>query len=96
MGIVWVKNAATLEAQGDGHKWEAPGGATLFWGWSGSIYASGHHITVWMIGGLIEFTASGTGRVYLRGHGRYEVNGNEGFWSPTGEILTLEAIQQAQ
>jgi len=49
-----------------------------------------------MTGGLHEFTASGSGRVYLRGHGRYEINGHEGLWSPTGEVLRLDAAQQVQ
>ncbi len=95
-GVVWINNTETLEASGRGHRWEAPSGATFFWGWRGTIKASGQHMTVWMTGGLVEFTASGTGRVYLRGHGRYEINGQEGFWSPTGQILSLETTQQAR
>jgi len=95
VGMVWIKNADTLEASGNGQRWEGPR-ATVFWGWSGTIYASGDDITVWMTGGLIEFTASGTGWVYLRGHGRYEIDGHEGLWSPTGEVLRMEAVQQAE
>jgi len=49
-----------------------------------------------MTGGVIAFTASGTGKVYLRGHGRYEVNAQEGSRSPDGEVLRLDAAQQAQ
>ncbi|TKJ30872.1 MAG: hypothetical protein CEE40_03260 [Chloroflexi bacterium B3_Chlor] len=97
VGVVWIKGAETLEASGKGHRWEVPSGnATLFWGWSGTIQASGQKITVWMTGGLIEFTASGTGRVYLRGHGRYEINGHDGFWSPTGEVIRLDAVPVTQ
>ncbi len=97
VGIVWIKNANTLEASRKDHRWEVSGSnATVFWGWSGTIRASGDSITVWMAGGIIEFTATGTGRVYLRGRGSYEVNGHEGLWSPAGEILTLDAAQQAQ
>lgn len=97
VGVVWVKDAERLEASGRGHRWTVPGsGATVFWGWSGTIHASGDRITVWMTGGVIEFTASGTGKVYLRGRGRYEVNGHEGLWSPGGEVLRLDAVQQAQ
>lgn len=95
-GIVSVKDAGTLRATGDGHKWQAPGGATVFWGWSGTVYASGQDITVWMSGGLIQFTASGTGRVYLQGRGRYRINGGEGSWSLTGEPLSLETVGQAE
>jgi hypothetical protein len=92
VGIVWVKSAETLEASGEGYRWQIPEtGATVFLGWSGSIYASGHEMTVWMAGGLIEFTASGTGKVYLRGRGTYVLNGHEGAWNPMGELLQLPA-----
>ena len=40
-------------------------------------------------GGLIEFTASATGKVYLRGRGTYELNGHEGEWNPMGEVLPI-------
>ena len=96
VATVWAKNTETLEVRGRGQRWEAPGGATVLWGWSGTIYASGEHMTVWMRGGLIEFTASGTGWVYLRGHGKYETSGHKGFWRPTGEILSMENVQQAE
>lgn len=92
VGVVWVKDAETLEASGEGYRWEIPETrATVFLGWAGSIYASGHEMTVWMAGGLIEFTASGTGKVYLRGRGTYVLNGDEGAWSPMGELLQLPA-----
>jgi len=97
VGIVWVKDAERLEASGDGYRWEVPEtGATVFLGWSGSIQASGHDMTVWMAGGVIEFTASGTGKVYLRGHGTCVLNGHEGAWSPMGEVLRLPAAEPPQ
>ena len=97
VGIVWVKDAERLEASGDGYRWEVPEtGTTVFLGWSGSIQASGHDMTVWMAGGVIEFTASGTGKVYLRGHGTCVLNGHEGPWSPMGEVLRLPAAEPPQ
>jgi hypothetical protein len=97
VGIVWVKDAETLEASGEGYRWEIPEtGATVFLGWTGSIYASGHEMTVWMAGGLIEFTASGTGKVYLRGRGTYELNGHEGEWNPMGQVLQLPVAASAE
>jgi hypothetical protein len=97
VGIVWVKDAERLEASGEGYRWEVPEtGATVFLGWSGSIHASGHDMTIWMAGGLIEFTASGTGKVYLRGRGTYELNGHAGAWNPMGETLRLPAAQPPQ
>jgi hypothetical protein len=95
--IVWVKDAETLEASGQGHRWEIPEtGATVFVGWTGTVYASGYEMTVWIAGGVIEFTASGTGKVYLRGRGTYVLNGHEGAWSPMGEVLQLPAAAPVQ
>jgi len=97
VGIVWVKDAERLEASGDGYRWEVPEtGAPVFLGWSGSIHPSGHGMTVWMAGGLIEFTASGTGKVYLRGRGTYVLNGHEGTWNPMGELLRLPVAEPPQ
>lgn len=97
VGIVWIKDANSLEASGRGHKWEVAGNnATVFWGWSGEIRASGDSITVWMADGIIEFRATGTGSVYLRGRGNYEANGHEGLWRPAGVILTLDAARHAR
>jgi hypothetical protein len=94
-GLVWVKDAESLEASGEGHKWEIPETkATVLAGWSGTVRVSGHNMTIWMVGGVIEFTASGAGKVYLRGRGTYEINGRQGVWSSTGEILPLEAATE--
>jgi hypothetical protein len=94
-GLVWVKDAESLEATGEGHKWEIPETkATVLAGWSGTIRISGHNMTIWMVGGVIEFTASGAGRVYLRGRGTYEINGSQGVWSSMGEILPLVAATE--
>jgi hypothetical protein len=92
VGLVWVKGAESLDASGEGHKWEIPErGATVFLGWSGTVLASGHGMTVWVAGGLIDFTAKGTGTVYLRGRGAYVLNHRAGEWSSTGSTLGLEA-----
>jgi hypothetical protein len=97
VGIVWVKDAERLDASGDGYRWEIPEtGTTVFLGWSGSIHTSGHDMTIWMAGGLIEFTASGQGKVYLRGRGTYVLNGHEGAWNPMGELLQLPAAEPPQ
>jgi hypothetical protein len=90
-GLVWVKGAETLDASGEGHRWEIPErGSTVFVGWSGTVLASGHGMTVWVAGGLVEFTATGTGTVYLRGHGTYVLNHRAAEWSSTGSTLGLE------
>ena len=95
-GLVWVKDAESIEASGEGHKWEIPETkATVLAGWSGTIRISGHNMTIWMVGGVIEFTASGAGRVYLRGRGTYEINGCQGVWSGAGETLPLEVATES-
>jgi len=42
-----------------------------------------------MQGGIIEFSATGKGTVFLKGRGRYVINGEEGLWSPEGVQLEL-------
>jgi len=83
VGTVWVKGAECLEAHGVGIRREVAGGV-LFIGWWGKIVASGEELTVRMAGGLIEFTAEGTGWAYLRGRGRYHTDSAGGEWSPDG------------
>jgi hypothetical protein len=92
---VWVKNAEALEAWGRGHRADLPGGGTRFWGWKGTIRAAGEDMTVSMRGGLIEFTATGTGKVFLKGHGKYDLNHHQGFWGPAGETLILEPVEES-
>jgi len=53
-------------------------------------------MTLWMAGGLIEFTATGKGKVYLRGRRTYILSGDEGTWSPMGEILPLDTSTETQ
>ncbi|MFQ6013933.1 MAG: hypothetical protein ACE5NP_00640 [Anaerolineae bacterium] len=89
VGVVWVKNAESLEAHGHGIRKELPGGAVLFAGWSGQISASGSNLTVRMKGGRIEFTATGTGWVYLKGRGTYEIGDRSGRWSANGTLIRL-------
>ena len=92
VGTVWVHNAETLRASGRGMRWDLPGGV-LFAGWSGRIHASGEELTVTMSGGLIHFTARGSGTVFLKGYGSYWLNGEPGNWSPEGITIDLEAAQ---
>ena len=80
VGYVWIKGAETISAQGEGRKFEYHGG-TLFIGWRGTVHASGCGIEVHIGGAFIKFTASGTGTAYLKGKGRYWVNGDLGEWT---------------
>jgi len=93
VGTVWVRDAETLQASGNGFRWDLPGNIVLFAGWSGHIHASGEELTVTMIGGLIEFSASGTGTVFLKGRGHYWIGGCSGEWSVEGVTVDFGAAE---
>jgi hypothetical protein len=86
---VWVKNADTLAAWGRGHQTDLSGEGTRFLGWKGAIHAWGDDMAVSLRGGLIEFTATRTDKVFLKGHGRYDLNHHLDFRSPAGGTLIL-------
>jgi len=78
-GYVWVKGAETLTAQGEGRRFERHGWVLLV-GWRGEVAAMGADMTVRIEGGLVEFTATGSGTAYLRGHGTYRIGHMIGVW----------------
>ena len=88
-GSVYVKGADVLQAVGIGMRSDLPGGGVLFLGWRGTIRAAGDDLAVWMMGKSVEFTATGTGWVYLQGRGTYTINGEDGEWTARGEHLPL-------
>jgi len=94
LGVVQVKNADRLEAHGRGYRRDLPGGRVVFVGWRGEIHAAGTNLTVRMCGGRIEFTAEGTGWVFLRGRGTYEINGESFDWSAEGARVILGEIEE--
>jgi len=87
--VVWIRGADTLRAIGDGRRWELPNGTVVYAGWRGLIHAEGDDLSIRMLGGIIEFTAEGSGWVYLRGRGDYIVNGELGHWTLEGVRLAL-------
>jgi hypothetical protein len=87
--VVWIRGADTLRAVGDGRRWELPNGTVVYAGWRGLIHAEGDGLSIRMLGGIIEFTAEGTGWLYLRGRGEYIVNGEFGHWTLEGVRLAL-------
>jgi ferric-dicitrate binding protein FerR (iron transport regulator) len=91
VGMVSVKGAEMLRAQGQGRRWDLPDGTTVFAGWRGHIHIEGHGLQVHMLGGVIEFTAQGTGTVLLKGRGHYRVNGQSGRWTLEGVRIPLSA-----
>lgn len=65
------------------------GGRLVFRNFSGSAYVQGSHIIVSIRGHDIHLAAEGTGTVWLRGSGWYEINGERGAWTPDGVRLKL-------
>jgi hypothetical protein len=49
-----------------------------------------------MLGGILEFTAEGTGWAFLKGRGHYRVGGQSGRWTPDGLRLELSSGENAQ
>jgi len=94
IGLVHVRNATRLEASGRGYLRDLPGGGAVFMGWRGEIHAAGTELKVRMCGGLIEFTAEGTGWVFLRGRGTYEINGGSYDWSTEGARVSLGEVEE--
>ncbi len=94
IGLVHVRNAESLEASGNGYRRDLPGGGAVFMGWRGEIRVAGTELTVRMWGGLIEFTAEGTGWVFLRGRGTYEINGETLDWSAEGARVVLGEVEE--
>ena len=94
--IVWIKGADTLRAIGEGRRWDLPDGTVVFAGWRGLIHAEGDSLLVKMLGGIIEFTAEGTGWVFLKGRGTYMVNGEPGYWILDGVRLALASRADAE
>jgi len=91
--VVIVTGAETLAAQGHGRRFERPRG-TIFFGWSGQIYARGEEMAVRMLGGKIEFTTEGTGTAFLHGRGVYIIDGHPGRWSLKGVRLELGGSEE--
>ncbi len=94
VGSVWVCSAEALNAQGFGRHARLADGV-VFRGFRGTIAVSGRSLVVTMIGGRIDFTASGSWSLRFRGWGRYEtvyeVGGEENcvrFTPPTSPIAS--------
>jgi len=94
IGLVHVRDATRLEASGSGYRRDLSGGGAVFMGWRGEIYAAGTELTVRMCGGLIEFAAEGTGWVFLRGRGTYEISGESYDWSTEGARVSLGEVEE--
>ncbi len=92
LGIVDVAGDAVIEVSSGNEAEQSDNAARsrqrmIFRGFDGDAYVEGSHIIVWMRGKNIKLEAEGTGRVYLRGRGWYEFNGESGDWTEAGVRL---------
>jgi hypothetical protein len=89
VGTVWIAGADELNVEGEGYRHDFERGVLLV-GWEGQIHAAGERLIVRMVGGLIDFTATGRGVVFLKGEGWYRLGDREGRWFPRGQELRLD------
>jgi hypothetical protein len=80
---------AVITVSGDGARRER-GQSVIYVGFAGTAEISGSDVRVLLRGRNIDLTASGSGRVLLRGTGSYTINGESGSWSSSGITLELE------
>jgi len=82
-GLLWIKDVAgdaTIRVTGQGQKTEFPDGWIQYAGFRGTANVKGSKIRVIISGVDIDLFAKGRGRVFLWGHGSYEINGTSGRW----------------
>lgn len=82
--VIWIKGAATLEITGDGQREDLDDGGVKLTDWEGEIHVEGERFGVNMVGGKLDFTATGKGRAFLQGYGTFQVDDHEGRWSFRG------------
>jgi hypothetical protein len=95
-GTILVKGAEVLRAEGQGRRWDLPGGGTLFAGWRGKVHVAGKDLNVKMWGGILDLEARGTGWVFLKGRGQYRVHGHSGFWTQEGIRVEMSPPESAE
>jgi len=94
VGVVWIAGAERLDVSGEGYRHDLERGVLLV-GWKGEIHAAGEKMTVRMVGGLIDFKATGRGFVFLKGEGWYRIGDQEGRWPPRGQRFRLGTPPEA-
>jgi len=82
--IIWIANADTLDISGDGGREEMDGGVVKLTNWDGEIHVAGQRFSVRMVGGQLDFSATGRGRAFLQGYGTFQIDDHEGRWAWRG------------
>jgi len=84
VGVIYIKNAAQIRAEGIGKRSDLPNGGVLLRGYRGKVFISGDNMGIQIVGGKIEFTAVGAGTAALKGRGQYWTHKGRGLWNVNG------------
>jgi len=82
--VIWIRGADTLEIEGDGEREDLDEGTVKLTDWEGEIHVEGERFIVRMVGGKLDFTATGRGRAFLQGYGTFQVDDRQGRWTWRG------------
>lgn len=87
-GNAYIHNAKTIDAEGTGWRY-VHGGWTFLHQWDGSLQVEGLKFQVQLSGAAINFEATGTARIRVRGEGVCQINGHTFELTPFFQDLTL-------
>jgi hypothetical protein len=98
-GLLWIVDCSIdenleVQVQGDGEKMQTPGFIWAYRGFNGTATISGGPMKVVLQGKDIDFTATGKGKLYLRGVGTYQRGDQINEWSELGEELTIKEVEK--
>lgn len=91
--VIWIRGADTLEITGDGEREDMDDGVVKLTDWTGEIHAEGERLIVRMVGGKLDFTASGRGRAFLQGYGTFQADDHEGRWAWRGVHIPRRPVR---
>lgn len=94
-GVLWIVDCSIdenlqVQVQGAGEKMMTPGFIYAYRGFNGTATVSGGPMKMVLQGKDIDFTASGKGKLYLRGKGTYQRGNLVKEWSEFGEEITIK------
>ncbi len=96
-GIIYIKGAEIVTAEGRGKRSDLPNGDVVLRGYYGSVRVVGKHMSVQIVGGKIDFSATGAGVVTLKGRGKYWTHaGTGGNWQVDGVDLAIGEVETVQ
>jgi len=94
--IIWIVGGDTLEITGEGQREDSNGGVVRLTDWEGEIHVTGRRVGVRMVGGHLDFTATGSGRAFLQGYGTFHIDDHVGRWTWRGVRLPRRPLSPAE